>query len=52
MNALLRSRRPRGDRDRRSAGRRSTLGVKVTALLALAALLLIAFVTGLVRGLG
>ena len=51
MNAAVRSRRPRGDRDGRSFGRRSTIGMKLTALLVLVALLVIAFVTGLARGL-
>ena len=52
MTAPIRSRPPRGERDGRSSGRRSTLGVKLTALLLFVALLLLAFLAALLRGLG
>jgi hypothetical protein len=52
MNAPIRSLRRGGSCDRGPCARRSALGIKLTVLLVLAALFLIVFVTGLIRGLG
>jgi hypothetical protein len=52
MTAPIRSPRPRGGRGKRPCERRSTLGVKLTALLLFVALLLLAFLAALLRGLG
>jgi hypothetical protein len=51
MTAPIRSRRPREGRGKRPCGRRSALGIKLTALLLFVALLLLALLAALVRGL-
>lgn len=52
MNTPIRSRRRDGECGEGPRACRPSLGTKLTVLLLLVALLLIVFVTGLVRGLG